>query len=56
MSLEGAELALSWPIEVFLMGFVVAGVAALVSGRALFAAISPGAVAAEGKGAGAISG
>ena len=38
MSLEGLGLSLSWPMEVFVMGFIVAGVAAWISGRALFAA------------------
>ncbi len=38
MSLEGLGLSPSWPMEVFLTGFVVAGVAAWISGRALFAA------------------
>jgi len=41
MSLEGMGLSLPWPIEVFLSGFIVAGVAALISGGALFTAISP---------------
>ena len=41
MSFEGVELALSFPMEVFLSGFLVAGVAALISGGALFTAISP---------------
>lgn len=33
-------LSLSWPVELGLNGFVVAGVAALISGRALFAVLS----------------
>ncbi len=40
MSLEGLGLSLSWPMELFLSGFMVAGVAAWISGKALFAAIS----------------
>jgi hypothetical protein len=40
LSLERARIALSWPMEVFLSGFPVAGVAALISGGAFFAAIS----------------
>lgn len=40
MSLEALEVPLSWPMEVFLSGFPVAGVAALISGRSFFAAIS----------------
>lgn len=39
MSLEGSGLSLSWPIETFLSGFMVAGVAAWISGKALFGAI-----------------
>ena len=38
MSLEGLGLSLSWPMEVFVMGFIAAGVAAWISGRALLAA------------------
>ena len=38
MLLEGVGLAPSWPVEGFLSGFPVAGVAALISGGALFAA------------------
>jgi len=40
MSLEGLRVALSWPMEIFLSGFVVAGVAAWISGKALFAVLS----------------
>lgn len=40
MSLEGLGVLISWPIETFLSGFMVAGVAAWISGKALFAAIS----------------
>lgn len=40
ISLETLGLAPSWPLEVFLNGLIVAGVAAWVSGRALFAALS----------------
>ena len=42
ISLESLKLALSWPVEIFLSGAPVAGVAALISGGALFAAIPPG--------------
>ncbi len=41
ISLEEAGLSISWPVETFLSGFIVAGVAALISGRALLASISP---------------
>ena len=41
-SIEGAGVVLSWPVEVFLSGFPVAGVAALMSGRAFLDAIAPG--------------
>jgi hypothetical protein len=40
MSVEGAGIALGWLLEVFFSGFWVAGVAALVSGRTLFSALS----------------
>jgi hypothetical protein len=40
MSLEGLGVSISWPIETFLSGFMVAGLAAWISGKALFAAIS----------------
>jgi len=40
MSLEELGVSLSWPMELFLSGFMVAGVAAWISGKALFAAIS----------------
>lgn len=40
MSLEALSVPLSWPVEVFLSGFPVAGVAALISGQSLFAAVS----------------
>jgi hypothetical protein len=40
MSIEGVGLVLNWPMELFVTGFSIAGVAALVSGGALFAAIS----------------
>jgi hypothetical protein len=39
MSLEGLGVSISWPVETFLSGFVVGGVAAWISGKALFAAI-----------------
>ena len=42
MSLEGLGVSLSWPTEIFLMGFIVAGVAAGISGKALFAALLEG--------------
>ncbi len=42
MSLEGLHLSISWPLEVFFSGFSVAGVAALISGKALFATILDG--------------
>jgi hypothetical protein len=34
-----ADLSLSWPMEVFLNGFMCAGIAAWLSGDALFVAI-----------------
>ena len=34
-SLEGLRVSLSWPMVVFLSGFMVAGVAAWISGKAL---------------------
>jgi hypothetical protein len=40
VSVEGAGMALGWVLEVFFSGFWVAGVAALVSGRTLFSALS----------------
>jgi hypothetical protein len=39
IALEGLGLAPSWPLEVFLNGFIIAGVAAWISGKALFAAL-----------------
>ncbi|MGH9814990.1 MAG: hypothetical protein ACRD6I_02835 [Candidatus Acidiferrales bacterium] len=39
MSIEGLGVSLSWPMETFLSGFMTAGVAAWISGKALFAAI-----------------
>lgn len=39
MSLDGLGVSRSWPMETFLSGFMVAGVAAWISGKALFAAI-----------------
>ncbi len=40
ISLEGLGVSLSWPPEILLSGFMVAGVAAWISGKALFAALS----------------
>lgn len=40
MSLEGLDVSVSWPTEAFLSGFMVGGIGALVSGRALFANLS----------------
>jgi hypothetical protein len=34
------SIAVIWPLQVFFSGFIVAGVAALISGQALFAALS----------------
>lgn len=53
MSLEGLGVSLSWPTEVFLNGFIVAGVAAWISGKALFAALSEWPDSGHGK-AGAV--
>jgi hypothetical protein len=39
ISLEGLGVTISWPVEVFLTGLMVAGVAAWISGKALFAAL-----------------
>jgi hypothetical protein len=39
MSLEGLGVPISWPVEAFLSGFMVGGVAAWISGKALFAAL-----------------
>jgi hypothetical protein len=39
MSLEGMGVSISWPAEAFLSGFMVAGVAASISGKALFAVL-----------------
>jgi hypothetical protein len=39
-SVEGAGIDVGWLLEVFFTGFWVAGVAALVSGNALFSALS----------------
>jgi hypothetical protein len=39
MSLEGMGVSISWPVEAFLSGFMVAGVAAWISGKALFAVL-----------------
>ena len=36
ITLEELNISISWPAEVFFSGFIVGGVAALVSGRALF--------------------
>ena len=40
VALDELKISISWPTEVFVNGFIVGGVAALVSGRALFAALS----------------
>lgn len=40
MSLDKLNMSISWPTEVFVMGFIVAGVAALISGKSLFATLS----------------
>ena len=53
ISLEGLRVSLSWPMEVFLSGFMVAGVAAWISGKALFAALSEWPDSGHGK-AGAV--
>jgi hypothetical protein len=42
MSLEALGVSLSWPVMVFLTGLMTAGVAALISGNRLLAAISGG--------------
>jgi hypothetical protein len=42
MSIEALGVSLSWPVVVFLSGLMVAGVAALISGNRLLAAISAG--------------
>ena len=39
MSLEGLGVSISWPVETFLSGLMVGGVAAWISGKALFAAL-----------------
>jgi len=39
MALEGLGIVISWPTEVFLSGFMVAGVAAWISGKVLFVAL-----------------
>jgi len=39
ISLEASGLAPSWPLEVFLNGLIIGGVAAWISGKALFAAL-----------------
>jgi len=39
ISLDALDVSLSWPAEVFVNGFIVGGVAALASGRALFTAL-----------------
>lgn len=39
LMVERMGVGLPWPLEVFVLGFVVAGVAALFSGRALFRAV-----------------
>jgi MFS family permease len=36
---ERLDIALSWPVEIFFSGFIVAGVGALVSGKALFSVL-----------------
>ena len=33
------DIAVNWPVQLFLSGFIVAGVAALMSGKALFNAL-----------------
>ena len=40
VALDELKISINWPTEVFVNGFIVGGVAALVSGRALFAALS----------------
>lgn len=40
VSLESLGASISWPLEAFLSGFTVGGVAAWISGKALFAALS----------------
>ena len=40
MSLESLGVSVGWPMEAFLNGLVVGGVAALASGKALFAALT----------------
>jgi pimeloyl-ACP methyl ester carboxylesterase len=51
ISLDKLGVSISWPAEAFLNGFMVAGVAASISGKALFAALaeaSPEEAASEG--------
>jgi len=36
----GDPIGLSWPLEVFFSGFIIVGVAALISGKALFSVLS----------------
>jgi len=36
----GDPLSISWPLEVFFSGFIIAGVTALISGKALFSVFS----------------
>lgn len=40
ISLDATGLSLAWPVQIFLAGFLIAGVAALISGRALLVALS----------------
>ena len=40
ITLEELNISISWTAEVFVSGFVVGGVAAFVSGRALIASLS----------------
>lgn len=42
VSLEGLGVSLSWPTQTFLSGFMIIGVAAWISGKALFAALPEG--------------
>ena len=37
ISIEGLGLALSWALDVFITGFIIAGVSASISGKALLA-------------------
>lgn len=51
MSLEGLGVPLSWPVETFLSGFMVAGVAASISGKALFTVLLEASPIASSEGA-----